>query len=259
MRPLLNRSEELDAIDGALRGARSGRGSVTLIEGAAGIGKSRLIDAAELNASTLGVRSGRASGWRPSRDPLGAMISLLGPLVAEGGIELFGGAAERARTLFDGELPGEGPEDAFAVVDALYWLVSNLAEREPLVLLIDDLQWTDEVTVGLIKRLGDEIEDLPLAILVGLRTGEPLSEGFGEAMREIEELHELQPEPPCCRMRSRRWSVTAWEPIRQRSSAKPARRPAAAIRCCCASCCGRAGSRAFAPTARRRRSRPSTW
>ena len=195
MRPLLNRSDELDAIDGALRGARSGRGSVMLIMGAAGIGKSRLIDAAELNAATLGVRSARASGWRPSRDPLGAMISLVDPLVAEADVEPFAGAAERARTLFGREPASEGPEDAFAVVDALHWLVSNLAENEPLVLLIDDLQWTDEVTIKLIQRLGEEIEELPLAILVGLRTGEPLSEDFGAALRQIEELQELSPSP----------------------------------------------------------------
>ena len=200
MRPLLDRSSELDVLDGALHGARSGRGSVTLIEGAAGIGRTKLIDAAEIRARELGLRSARTAGSRPSRDPLGPMITLLRPLLigSDGELEepLFVNGASAAARLFRGKGDAPGNLDAaFAVVDALFWLVSDLAEREPLALLVDDLQWTDEVTVELIRRVGEEIGELPVAIVASLRTGEPNAPEFGSVLRGVEELHELQPEP----------------------------------------------------------------
>ena len=52
----------------------------------------------------------------------------------------FGGAAERARTVFEASTPVDGEAEAgFAGPHGLYWLTLNLAGEEPLLLAVDDL------------------------------------------------------------------------------------------------------------------------
>src|SRR5260370_41729940 len=61
--PLRGRDAEMAAIDAALGGARDGRGSVLLVEGGPGLGKSRLLEEAVSLAGRAGVRAamGRAA------------------------------------------------------------------------------------------------------------------------------------------------------------------------------------------------------
>ena len=44
--------------------------------------------------------------------------------------------------------PGNSPVSDFAAVHGLYWLCVNLAERTPLLLTVDDLQWVDRPSLS---------------------------------------------------------------------------------------------------------------
>ena len=62
--------------------------------------------------------------------------------------DLLDDGAEAAAAVFTAE-PGETSAEAglFTNLHGLYWLTANLAAREPLVLLADDLHWADTASL----------------------------------------------------------------------------------------------------------------
>ena len=62
-------------------------------------------------------------------------------------------------------------EAAFAILHALYWLVVRLAERAPLLLVVDDAQWVDEPSLRFLVYLLGRLSGQPVAVLVGARAG----------------------------------------------------------------------------------------
>ena len=53
----------------------------------------------------------------------------------------------------------------------LYWLVANLAARQPLVLAVDDAHWADAPSLRWLAHLAARIEALPVALLLAVREG----------------------------------------------------------------------------------------
>src|SRR3954471_9985298 len=95
---LLERESELAAVDAALGRATQGSGSVVVVEGAAGIGKTRLLRAARARAQRRGMLALRASGGELERGfALGVVHQLLDKLVASmagpARVTVFAGAA----------------------------------------------------------------------------------------------------------------------------------------------------------------------
>src|SRR5690348_11000877 len=127
--PLLERAAELDALDGALASVREGAGRLVVIEGPAGIGKSRLLAAARQTAAEAGavVLAARCSEFERAF-PFGAVRQLLEPLLHRIEPErrerlLAGAAAHAAPVLEAGEAPGElAGSELFGRLHGLYWL-----------------------------------------------------------------------------------------------------------------------------------------
>jgi DNA-binding CsgD family transcriptional regulator len=61
----------------------------------------------------------------------------------------------------------------FALIHGLFWLCTNLAERAPLLLVIDDGHWADRSSLRFLLYLCERVSDLPVAVIVTLRPGEP--------------------------------------------------------------------------------------
>ncbi len=61
----------------------------------------------------------------------------------------------------------------FRFEHGLYWLVSNLTERAPVALLVDDAHWCDDATLEWLLYLLRRSEQLPLLTVIARRTGEP--------------------------------------------------------------------------------------
>ena len=171
---LLERTEQQAAIDHALTSARRGDGQVLVIEGAAGIGKSRLLqELRDAAAPTTRVRYARASELERGfafgvvrqlfegvvRDPT------LGPIALDG-------AAVTARDVFE-ETPGQDRAASFALLHGLHWLAVNLAEEQPLVLAVDDLHWCDPSSLRFLAYLGRRLEGTPILIAATTRPVPP--------------------------------------------------------------------------------------
>ena len=177
---LVEREHELASVGRLLDSAPAGSGGALVVEGEAGVGKTRLLAEAAALAAERGVPALRARGAELEQEfAFGAMRRLLERPVAdldaaerEG---LFAGAAAPAAALVGGGMHSTfPPRDArFALVHALYWVCSRLAEREPFALLIDDFQWLDTPSAETIAYLVERADELPIAVLLGTRAGAP--------------------------------------------------------------------------------------
>lgn len=104
--------------------------------------------------------------------PLGATRALLGrvaPTVGGTGPARLGALALQG-ALAEPIGPGSREDE---VVHALWWLVVELADRLPLVMLLDDVHWADEVTLRWLRITGRRATDLPLALVVTARPAMP--------------------------------------------------------------------------------------
>jgi DNA-binding SARP family transcriptional activator/DNA-binding CsgD family transcriptional regulator len=179
---IIERERELAALAGLVEGAAAGEGRMALVEGPAGIGKSRLLIEARREAAERGIPTLTARGSDLEREfPFGAVRQLFEPVVAQpdAGERPFAGAAAPARALFetvDSEQDGAGADASFAVLHGLFWLTLNIAGDSPLLLAVDDLQWCDRPSQRFVAYLIRRLEGLPLLVAATLRTGEPAAE-----------------------------------------------------------------------------------
>jgi DNA-binding CsgD family transcriptional regulator len=182
---LLEREAELDELGSALAAAGRGEGRLVLVEGDAGIGKSRLLDAASDAARRGGMQVLNCRGTELERDfPFGLVAQLFGPALralddGERG-EVLDEAAQPAGPIVGVQPATAGADEAgdpsFQALNALFWLTSNLAERTPLLLAVDDAQWSDQASLRFLAFLLPRLGDLPVALAVAVRTGESASE-----------------------------------------------------------------------------------
>lgn len=172
--PLLERDSELAVLESAATNAAVGAGSVVLIAGAAGVGKSALLAAGGAAARRQGVAVYNARGSELEQElPFGVIRQLLEPALGRLGPSehagLFGGAAAPAERLFrDVPLDQRAAGDGFAILHALFWLLSGLAER-PVMLAVDDLHWVDPPSLRALHYLAGRIVELPVLLAATLR------------------------------------------------------------------------------------------
>lgn len=179
--PLLEREAELERIRAALADARGGEGSITLVEGPAGIGKTRLLEEARGIAEAEGMTALGARGSEIEREfPFGIVRQLLDPTLAgaseDDRVAALAGAGRFAeRVLGDERAEAFSPPMAdadFSVMHGLYWVLSNLSDRRPLLVEVDDLQWADTPSLRFLAFLAPRVPDLALAVMASVRVGE---------------------------------------------------------------------------------------
>ncbi len=177
---LLEREGELAALDALVAATAAGRGRVVLVEGPAGIGKSRLLGEVCNRATSLGFRALTGSGGELEREfAFGVARQLLEPAItdsADGQWEgLWSGAARFAEPVFaylDVEV-GEAGTPSQAILHGLFWLTANLSERTPLLVVIDDLHWADPPSLRFVSYLARRVERLPVLVMLAARPAEP--------------------------------------------------------------------------------------
>jgi DNA-binding CsgD family transcriptional regulator len=173
---LLERETEVAVLAEALAAARAGEGRLVVVEGSAGIGKSRLLAEARTLASAeaMQVLSSRG-GEHEAEFAFGVVRQLFEPLLvsspADRRAELLSGAAALVEPLFSiVQSPGPGQDDSpFAMQHGLYWLAANLAYAKPTCLVVDDLHWADAPSLHWLDYLARRLDGLPLLIVAATR------------------------------------------------------------------------------------------
>jgi DNA-binding CsgD family transcriptional regulator len=156
--PVRGRDIELTALGKHLDELRSGVGTVVLVEGGAGMGKSRLLAEVAAMARRLSIRVGVGVA-----DPGDSMVQL-SPLMEA----LFAGPSP----ILDRAALG----DAYTSLEQRYWLLQDLealleraALEAPLLMCIDDLQWADSGTAAALRALPARLATVPVAWVVASR------------------------------------------------------------------------------------------
>lgn len=180
VKALLEREREALEVEAALRSARAGTGRLLVLEGHAGIGKSALLAAAHKRGWEEGfdVLAGRGTDLEQDF-PFGVCLQLFEQRLARedtaGRERLFSGAAGLCLPLFHASPTDAGQQEdrVFALVHGLFWLCANLAEQTPLLLAVDDAHSADRCSLRFLLYLSERLPDLPVALLVAMRPGEP--------------------------------------------------------------------------------------
>lgn len=175
---LVGRQRELGAIETALDQARDGRRQVVLIEGEAGIGKTRLAQSAIEEAHRRGFVSFLAGAEYLERGrAFGPVIDALGLLVDSPDPK----RADVARLLQPTELRtttpvGAVPELQYSICEAVLELIEGHSDDGPVLLVLEDLHWADPGTLLLLRSAARRLAHHPVAILGTLRPTRPPSE-----------------------------------------------------------------------------------
>jgi DNA-binding CsgD family transcriptional regulator len=181
---LLERTAELAALAAACDAAGQERGSLALIEGEGGIGKTSLLAQTAELAAARGLTVLRAAGHDLERDfAFGVVLQLLeGPLRRATDDErqvLLSGAAALAAPLLQGESIG----DPGSLQHGLFWLLCGMAERGPLALLVDDAHLADVGSLRLLTYLSSRLGDVGILVVVAHRP--PADDEAGELLRHL--------------------------------------------------------------------------
>ena len=181
---LLGRRRECAVLDGAIADAKNGRSGVLVLDGEAGIGKTVLLDRVGDRAS--GCRVARVAGIESEAEmAFGGLHQLCAPLR-----DRFGQLPEPQRRALEtafGIAVGD-PPDRFLIGLATLNLLADVAADQPLVCLVDDAHWLDQISAQTLafvaRRLlaerivllfamrrsvdGHPLQDLPRLPIVGL-------------------------------------------------------------------------------------------
>jgi DNA-binding CsgD family transcriptional regulator len=166
---LVGRGAEIAVAAATVRQVRAGRASALVVEGEAGIGKTRLARSIVQDAQShdLLVFSGQAHPFERTR-PFGVLAAALGlnrrsrdPRRAAIGALLAGQG---------GGPPVPGPGDVqYRIVDEIVDLVENWCTGQPVLLVAEDIHWADSASVSVISSLVRRLTLAPLGVVVTTR------------------------------------------------------------------------------------------
>jgi DNA-binding SARP family transcriptional activator len=172
-RPFVGRAAELEWLTAMADHVAAGTGTLVLIAGEPGLGKTRLVDefVAGLGWPTWRARCPNDRGvptlW-PLIDALRRADGFAERVRDDGRLrplrELMGGAPTRRTDTALGDAP-----DGFGLHQALAETILALVDR-PRVLVLDDLHWADTGTLGTVVRLATIVDRVPLLIVATHRT-----------------------------------------------------------------------------------------
>jgi DNA-binding CsgD family transcriptional regulator len=170
---LLDRLPERAALSGLLAAARAGRSGVLVLRGEPGVGKTALLDWAV--GSAAGLRVVRVAGVESEMElDYAALQQLCAPM-----LDQLGGLPDPQREALGvafGLAAGAAP-DRFLVGLAALSLLSAVAEREPVLCVVDDAQWLDRASALVLGFVARRLLAEPVALVFA--THEPGAEFRG--------------------------------------------------------------------------------
>lgn len=178
---LPGREREVSQLRQLLDEARTGAGGVAYIEAGMGAGKSRLLATARAMAQAAGVTCLRATGRHGERQfDCGVIVQLLAEQPRCAATEDLMATSDPARRLLQRlSLPSSGQRsDWFPVFHGLFGALRDFtlhgsSDPHAVAIVVDDLNAADEPSLRFLAYIAARSADLPIALVVAARRGEP--------------------------------------------------------------------------------------
>ena len=186
---LVGREAELSLLCGQLVDAVGGRGSLALISGEPGIGKTALVREISDRAEEMGIPSLRSSCFeRVTPAPYGIWIGLQ--------------ASYRVRFPVDGTSLPESlrtPESQDQLFHEMAVFITGAAHEKRLLLILEDIHWSDSASLDFLCFLAPRLSSLPIVVVCTYRDCEMshnirLNQSFA-ALARCAETTRLQLQP----------------------------------------------------------------
>jgi DNA-binding CsgD family transcriptional regulator len=172
---LRGRRNEREALDRQLERVRAGQSSVQVLRGQPGVGKTALLDYVAERASDC--RVARIAGVESEMELAFAGLHLLCAPMLDG-LEGLPSPQRNALQVAFGMQDGDAP-DRFLVGLAVLTLLAEAAEAEPLVCLVDDVQWLDQATAQTLTFVARRLLAERIAMVFAVREPTDITELSG--------------------------------------------------------------------------------
>ncbi|GLZ29576.1 hypothetical protein Lesp02_17660 [Lentzea sp. NBRC 105346] len=170
----LERDSELAGITAALESATRGEGRVVVIEGRAGIGKTKLVQETRDLAKARGFGRLQAVGdalesamaWGVVRQMVERSVSRYSGEIRE---KILAGPSGAALDALNQAAADPGEAELARTLHSLWWVAVDLSSTRPLLITVDDAHWADRSSLQFLVYLSRRIADLPIALVVATR------------------------------------------------------------------------------------------
>src|SRR5687767_9537302 len=162
---LLDRVSERDVLERLVAGVRAGQSRVLVLRGEAGVGKTALLR--HLSAAAEGCRIARAAGVESEMEFAFAGLHALCAHMLGRLRDLPTPQRDALTTAFG--LSAGPPPDRFLVGLAILSLLADVAEKQPLVCVVDDAQWLDRVSAQTLAFVARRLLAEQLGFVFALR------------------------------------------------------------------------------------------
>jgi len=180
---LVDRLTETGAMQSLLDEVREGSSGVLVLRGQVGIGKTALLREMTLRAANAGMRVAQAAGVQAETEfDFAGLHQLLLPFA--GGLPGLPDPQRAALGTVFGLASGQAP-DRFLVGLAALTLLTDAAEEQPVLCVIDDAQWLDRSSLDLLAFVARRLLADRVGMVFGVRAGEDRA----EALTGFPELH----------------------------------------------------------------------
>jgi DNA-binding CsgD family transcriptional regulator len=186
---LVDRLTEMGVMEALLDKVRESSSGVLVLRGQAGIGKTALLREMAERAAIGGMGIARAAGIQAEMEmDFAGLNQLLLPFVK--GLQDLPGPQRAALGTVFGLATGQ-PSDRFLVSLATLTLLTDAAEKQPVLCVVDDAQWLDRVSLEVLTFVARRLLADRVGMVFGLRAGEERA----EALSGFPELY-VGPLPP---------------------------------------------------------------
>jgi len=163
----IGRPAELEELAHLIRAVQDGSGSLLLVSGDAGMGKTRLAE----EAGRLARAAGLAVSWGQCAEAEGAPPYLPWTQVFN---QLSAGSP--LTRIPDWRKPAEEQGSRFQLFEEALEAMREVSTRSPVVVILDDVQWADAASLHLLQYAASQLPSLPVMVLANHRDPEEASE-----------------------------------------------------------------------------------
>ncbi|MDP6665844.1 MAG: AAA family ATPase [Dehalococcoidia bacterium] len=201
--PFIGRTQELAELSVALDTALEGRGGLVMLAGEPGIGKTRLAEELDSIARDRGALVARGACYEGGGTPpywpwIQTVRSLLSERDSRPELEALGAGAARIAEIVPeihdivpdlAPRPDTDPGQArFQFFDSMTAFLNNVAESQPMVVVLDDLHWADQSSLDLLEFVAQGVLSGRVLLIGGYRDMElsrkrPLSKTLASLAR----------------------------------------------------------------------------